>query len=111
MSGSSERRRSRMSWLLDHGWSRRPVESARVLGRSARFRLAVVSALVISVFSANAAFAAHSGAGQLSQSISRAESNQQLLVGDWLGPGDGATNCGAQYDEVWLYKDLSFTWT
>ena len=27
------------------------------------------------------------------------------------GPGDGATNCGAQYDELCLYKDLSFTFT
>lgn len=68
-----------------------------------------VACAAVAVSSASAV--ADSGAGQLSRSISSAQSNAKLLVGDWLGPGDGATNCGTQVDELWLYKNLSFYWT
>lgn len=72
----------------------------RAMGRRTACGVAVISAVVISMLSAGTAFAA-----------SRAQSNAKLLVGNWLGPGDGATNCGAQVDELWLYKNLSFYWT
>lgn len=110
MSGAPQHSGNRMRSLYKHTRLQRRTGRARTRARRRRAGVAVGVAVGISALFASTAFAA-SAATHHFRSHNRAPSHAALLVGNWLGPGDGATNCGAQVDELWLYKNLSFYWT